>query len=904
MPSVGDPSDPSTTILKPSKHHTGGKRKREHSGDTATNATSSNRQLEETHTEQLHLLFKDIIQILESSYDIAPSLLNHHIPLSSAEPPNAKRTKLPASPDKDSIASFARSGAYGSIDDLSRDLDTVIALVIDEIESKASASEVTDGTKIRHERHPDIIRALAFKQEFNSIISRELMQRPYLVNRPEPTHASTAAGEESAVKNLNPGLGDDGDEPPHSAVLTLFGGSGQPKQLFSSLKDIGENLVSASHSGTGWISEVGLPNGINFTKIIPVHSEGSRESNKETPSIGQRFAPPPSVQSLNPPRQSRHTATRSSSVNWYNPSEATTPSRPSRRDSYTTQPLTTGQWLTYNVAPSTKNLSSPESKRKQRDRALSFGEPQADPSEQTLALHRQAKEDALFRSVYSGFAPDRDNAAALVPEHSKNRLWWKRLGERRYHVTFPSSQEGPSYGSSDKLPNGESGGNGDTQEVSLQEAVESWTPEEKPAEFQRVEGQTGDMDTATKGVEEILGEVSELLETLNSYQDVRNLSLANNARTPAGQHPQLSAMTGTPTSPSSDEVDIYNMLKSQLAIMVASLPPFALARLDGEKLGTLNINTKIQVETKSYQGSLEEDEISTKGRQPAVGVGAGYPSRTSNGAVGLAPRNNYLAATSTPAALSHRSSHMPQTVPGRSTTASYPSNQQYSTRPPSANQYFTNNARPSYPTQRPISSTPDRFPYSVTQQYGPQSARQSYVNGYNQYSGQSGTAYGQGYGHSQQASGSARVAQSSYQQSSRPSQSYNSAQSPNIAGGSASPLQGSSQYTSQGHSLPDGTPSRPRPAVYQQQSSQYGTQSASSPQINGVSNLDGSSESQGQQSKNQQAVETNQQKAPLADDTRGSSSTAQAANVNQVGSGQQKEASAAQQNGVAETQTA
>ncbi|KAL8698452.1 MAG: hypothetical protein Q9201_006563 [Fulgogasparrea decipioides] len=903
MPSVGDPSDASTTILKTSKHHTGGKRKREHSGDNATNATSSNGQLKGTHTEQLRLLFKDIIPILES-YDIAPSILNQHIPLSSAEPPNAKRAKLPASPGKDSIASFARSGAYGSVDDLQRDLDTVIALVIDRIESNASASELNDGTKIRHERHPDVIRALAFKQQFNSILSRELMQRPYLVDRAEPILASTAAGEETAIKNLNPGLGDDGDEPPHSTVLTLFGGSGQPKQLFSSLKESDENLASASRYGTRWISEAGLPNGINFTKIIPVHSEGSRESNKETPSIGQRFAPPPSVQSLNPPRQSRHTATRSSSVNWYNPSEATTPSRPSRRDSYTTQPLTTGQWLTYNVAPSTKNLSSPESKRKQRDRALSFGEPQADPSEQTLALHRQAKEDALFRSVYSGFAPDRDNAAALVSEHSKNRLWWKRLGEWRYHVSFPSPQKPPSYDSSDKLPNGESDVDGDTHEVSLQEAVESWTPEEKPAEFQGVEGQAGDMNAASKGVEEILGEVSELLETLNSYQDVRNLSLANNARTPAGQHPQLSAMTGTPTSPSSDEVDIYNMLKSQLALMVASLPPFALARLDGEKLGTLNINTKIQVETKSYQGSLEEDEISTKGRQPAVSAAAGYPSRTSNAAVGLAPRNNYLAATSTPAGLSHRSSHMPPTVPGRSTTASsYPSNQQYSTRPPSANQYFANSARSSYPTQRPISSTPDRFPYSVSQQYGPQSARQSYVNGYNQYSGQSGTAYGQGYGHSQQPSGGARAPQSSYQQSSRPSQSYNSAPSPNTAGGNASPLQGTSQYASQGHGLPDSTPSRPRPPFYQQQSSQYGTQSVSSPQMNGVSNLDGPSEPQGRQRKSQEAADTNRPQAPLADDTRGNSRTAQAANANSIGSEQQKGASTAQQDGVAETPT-
>lgn len=486
-----------------------------------------------------------------------------------------------------------------------------------------------------------------------------------------------------------------------------------------------------------------------------------------------------------------------------------------------------------------------------------------------------------------------------MSERSKGRLWWKRIGERRYHVTSPWALQPPSQSANDDQPDGVLEMDVDNQEVSLAEAVESWTPEEPPADFQEDGGRTEDRGNTNKGVDEILNDVSELLETLNSYQDVRNLSLANNARTAASQNPQLSAMTGTPASPSSDELDMYNMLKSQLAIMVASLPPFALARLDGQKLGALNINTKIQVETKNYQGSLEEDEISTRGRQPAVSATAAYSSRASNAAVGLAPRNNYSAAASTPAALSHRSSHMSQTVPARSTvSSSYPPNQQYSTRPPSANQYLANNARLSYPSQRPISTTPDRYTYSATQQYGQQPARQSYINGYNQYPSQNGAAYGQGYAHSQQPSTNTRVSQPSYQQPSRPSQSYNYAPTPTPAGGHASPTQAATQYTAQGHTLPDGTPSRPRPQLYHQHSSQYGTQTASSPQTNGVSKMDGSSESQGVQANSQQGFDTNRQKSQVAESAGPSSSTPQPAIVKQA------ESATVQQSGLAGTETA
>ncbi|KAL8955409.1 MAG: hypothetical protein Q9193_006728 [Seirophora villosa] len=342
-------------------------------------------------------------------------------------------------------------------------------------------------------------------------------------------------------------------------------------------------------------------------------------------------------------------------------------------------------------------------------------------------------------------------------------------------------------------------------------------------------------------------------------------------------------MTGTPTSPSADEVDIYNMLKSQLSIMVSSLPPYALAKLDGKKLGVLNVNTTIQVETPNHRGSLEEDEISTRGRLPVGGVAAGYPTRTPSAAVGLAPRNTYLAASSTPAALSQRPNHMPQTVPARSTAApSYLPNQQYQTRPPSANQYFASNARSAYPSQRPSSaSTPEQFRYPSSQQYGQQAARQSYTNGYSQYGQQNGTAYGQGYAHSQQGSANARLSQSAYQAPVRPSQSYSYTPTPTPSGGGASPSKAAAmQYASQSPMNASSTAAQGRTAAYQQQTSQPTLQRPLTPQVNGTNG------SPRLQPSSDQSVQVNRPKAVVGEAVPGNSSTSQPMSTRQKEAGQ------------------
>ncbi|KAL8670033.1 MAG: hypothetical protein Q9168_005408 [Polycauliona sp. 1 TL-2023] len=896
MSPAADRPNLSTTTSKAPSITTVGKRKRDSTSNIPTDISPNNSQ-DDKDAAQLHLLLKDAVEILKrsvipacishpgphlallisplSSHDVTPSILHHPLPSSLINTPATKRVKLSSVLEDRTIAQRVEASEYKSVSDFSKDLDSAVASVIGRLESTTLNGEVDDSHRNRHERHPDAVRAIAFKQEFNNIILRELLQRPHLMSiGGSEVNQSSSEEATSGKDDIQPVSATVEEETSYSNVLTLFGGSGsgsgQPKQLFSSLKDTQRGPNRGINGQKNAISEAGLPNGITFTKIVPVHSQGEGEQ-KEVPTIGKLFAPPPHIQPLNPPRQSRHTATRSSSVNWYNPAEITTPSRPTRRDSYSTQPLTAGQWLTYNVIPSTKDLASPETKRKQRDRALSFGEPQTELSEKTLTLHRRAKDDALFRSVYSGFAPDQDNTGALVPQQSKNRIWWKRVGEQRFLNSIIGARQAPYYDSVDPPPIEDVETAADEQEMSLEEAVRTWEPAAAPADFVAEDQEEGD-DANPKGMEEMLNDISELLETLNSYQDVRNLSLANSVRATTGQNAQLSAMTGTPASPSPEEMELHNMLKSQLSIMISSLPPFALSKLDGQKLGKLNISTKIQMDTRSFKGSLEEDEISTRGRQPSA---TDHPSRTTSAAVGLAPRNNYSMATSTPSAPSHRASHMPQTAPARATApSSYLHNPQYAPRPPSANQYFAQNARPSYTGQRPIaSSTPDRYPYSGSQQYSHTAGRQSYANGYNQYTNPNGTSYGQGYAQSQSqamATGN-RASQAPYPPASRPTQSYGYAATPTPSGGSMSPSKAGAQYGSHGYGGPGGTPSQGRPPAYHQHSSQYNHQGSASPLINGTG-MGGARSPPVQQSNGDHAPETQLHKAGLQEtQARGSS---------------------------------
>lgn len=589
----------------------------------------------------------------------------------------------------------------------------------------------------------EVARAAALKTKFDSLILTEIVQRPEVIGfgrGPVETVSGNVSSDGATEPKTTRG---DTEGPVRLPVLTLYGGGPQPKQLFSSLQQPIETASKVLVRPNS-LQEESLPNGISTSKVIPVHSVESSNEKKGVPTLGELFPPaPPPLQPPNPSRQSKLTVTRSSSVNWVKASEPVPANAP--RKTYPVQPLATSQWLTYNTVPPPIQPASSGDRRRQRDRALSSGEPQSPRiSVARLVAQKEAREDALFRSAYSSFAPDKDSTAAIVPDHSKESIWWEKVGERKYRESFGSTSVrciGAHLSGSNQVPPP-----GSVPEEEIPHAVENWTATELPRELMENKGVASDHPGSTSDMDTLIGEISELLETLNSYQRVRNLSLTNNGS--AATNPELIALSGNAATPSAAEFDVYSMLQSQLATIISTLPPYAVAKLDGQKLGLLNTTTKIPVEGKNYVGTMEEDELAVKPRTISTSSAVGYPPRTTSiNSVLSARSNGYTHPTGTP------TQPIPRSTPGATPRAGSMStpplpNQQYSSRPASSNHYFSGTAHSSYPPQRAASMASERHPHPKPPQYGPRPAQPSVTplpNGYRAYPSQNGLSSSQHY---------------------------------------------------------------------------------------------------------------------------------------------------------------
>lgn len=766
--------------------------------------------------------------------------------------------------------------SYSSMSQFTKDVDLAMAGVVQLLKDESEDYPTIESASPEAKLQTEILRTTSFKKRLDSIVSREMVMRPEAFPAAETELVNGVQEDGNEEKDHNFSKTNDSINS-HRQVLTLFGSAPNARQLFSSFQQPTETRDTIESKP---LREWGLPNGISTTRIVPVHSQEVKGS-KKVPTLGELFPQPASLVQLNPPRQSKHTATRSASVNWVNAAEASNTSRPYRRDSYATQSLATGQWLKYNVPPSPSQLATPEAKRKQRDRALSFGEPQPTLPQETLDAHNQKKEEALFRSVYSSFAPSRDNTAAIISQRTKERLWWDRIGERKYQELCSLANTAEDGG--DELAAGDFVEmKTEHQEVDpFKEAVETWEPENNPLLLDEARKITAEPPETTQEVDEILHEISELLETLNSYQRVRNLSLSNNARTSTGPN---ATSSGTPTSPSTAEFDMYNILKSHLSIMVSSLPPWALARVNGEKLGELNISTKLQVEGETFKGTVDEEELNARVKQTTTP--APSYSRAINPPASVPTRTSYTGAATQPY---QRPGYAAQPV-ARPTTnpSSYLPNQQYSARPPSASQYL-GASRPSY-APRPATVSTERYNYTAGQHYNPQppATPSGYANPNRSYANPNASYYGNQY----TASQTQRPSQPAYQQRPVDAITYDYRAS---SGKASSPPQTNTAYSppQRAYAGANATPSQPRPSVYQSNPSSYSQTAANA--VNGT----GSSYA-AYRSANEQAAFMNRQRTQMDEQKntpiRQTSGTPQPPNGNV--SGQHSRTGTPQQNGI------
>ncbi|KAK0856569.1 hypothetical protein LTR02_012444 [Friedmanniomyces endolithicus] len=600
-PPVTDPP-PSTT---PPTDTSALKRKRD---DAADSTAHDNQDTTPNRSKQIQ---RDILDLLQQ-HDTSPSFLKHEISdEQDSSAPVQKKARLSSSTFKTTILDKLSGGGYASLALFADDAARVSKRIESAFRVKTRDGEAKDAGRLPVDDLKQIQRVKAFEQLVKEVVETE---GQYVAAR--KTGATKAAG---STVNGHQAPAKDGMSGRSSSVLTLFGNAPTPKQLFSSMQKQPSNKRDAVIKSELPVEEMSLPNGLTATNILsaPMTESGKRPTFEET------FTPSYSLPTLQPPKARKRSSTRDTVLSWAFKDPI---NRGSKKGGYTVQSLATGEWLNYGGLDTPSDSAAAIERRKQRDRALSSGADVAKKaaSEASVAEQQAREEEALFRRAYSSFAPSHDNAKAIIPVETKSMLWWHKVGAQRFRDTFaldPALMEEQAVAAITSNAGKETAL---VDEVAFEKVFEDLDGLESEAE-------NVEQVTAKTDVDRVLREVSELLETLASHQRIRSATLWSStaaSRTPISPAPTLAAKVGRPDEPAEDEVSIYQALRREIAYLVLKLPPYAVAKLEGDQLAELGVSTLIAIQTKNVRGIMEEDHVARLAKHNAMATAAGIASLT------------------------------------------------------------------------------------------------------------------------------------------------------------------------------------------------------------------------------------------------------------------------------------
>ncbi|EXA39250.1 hypothetical protein FOVG_10864 [Fusarium oxysporum f. sp. pisi HDV247] len=625
-------------------------------------------------------VIKSFVEVL-SSYDIGPSILKRPLPESSDDEQDEHRAKRQKSTDLTTISEKAAANAYEDLDQVANDLVSALQAALKDIKTKPADDEKQ-----------------ATNEELRAQIS-DFKEKALQLLRREKAYPKTSADPLAVEAKLPP------SPQKGELVLSLVAYAPQERRLFSSLPI----------SDEAKLRDMPLPQGMSLTHVMPT------TPHERTQTLGDLFSSPKNLPPLQPPKQPK-TQAKGNVLDFYRP-ELTDTSK-FRNASYFTTKLTAGCYLDYsNATPSSQTIT------KQRERAQSLAGKR--PSTTELELHEM---ESLFRGAFSSFAPCKDDSGAVVPSSVAGRMWWQRSG----HRSFQNMIEVEYYGGADSDEKAEKDEAMDIDEKAIQEAIDSWDESVVDPSLEEALG-TKRADEE-KEVDEILEEVSDMIETLSSYQRIRNLNLPN-SQNRSSSDPVNGDMLATPgPTPSEGEQATYEMLKAQLTLIIKTLPPYAVAKLNGDQLEDLLISTKVQVQTDKYKGVMEEDEAGVQARlraqQQAAQANARPPPQRTPSVSGVSyghhtPQTQYATPQRTPS-MQQQQYYRPGPTPGF-TPAPRPMPAQ--PRPPQPNQYSRPNGYPAqYATQVAKAQTPyghQNMPQYASQprpQFGQMQAQQGTPN--------------------------------------------------------------------------------------------------------------------------------------------------------------------------------
>ena len=641
----------------------------------------------------LRVLWGAGINVWVSSFDLEPPLLKRPLLDATADDePDVKRQKSSEPPAARSIEDKVLANAYRQLKDFEDDVLIAIVQRLEDIESSEDEKRETIQAAIRQ--------VLDFKKKSILLLRREEAY-PEAPNGRVSDHVEDISGSAGT-----------------RSVLSLVGNAPQERRLFSSLQAAPDVDVS----------EIQLPAGVTLSRVA------ASSSQDRAPTLGELFAPPKSLPPLQPPKQPK-TSAKGNQLDFYHP-ELTDKSQ-YRQNSYFSQKLSAGHYLDYSHA--TPSASAKE-KKHERQQSLAGKKP-------STAEVEVSEMEALFRGAFSSFAPCKDDSAAVVPSNIAGKLWWQQAGQQSFqHMIEVEYYDGEDEDGSDGVV--------EVDEKAIQEAIDKWDDHVVDPSLEDAMGTK--RDDTEKEVDEILDEVSDMIETLASYQRIRNLNLPNsqNRQTSDPVNGDMLATAGPEVS--EDEQATYQMLKAQLSLIVKTLPPYAVAKLNGDQLDDLLISTKVQITTDQYKGVMDEDDAAVQARlraqQQAAQAQPRLPQRTPSISYGTqyhTPQQQYGTPTRPPSQQQNQF-FRPNQTPNYQRPGHFPPPASGNRGTPQMNQYSRPNGFPSqYATQLAKQQTP--FGHQNMQQgYNGQQQQQQ-----RQYQPQQGTPnarYPQGYqqGYSQQ----------------------------------------------------------------------------------------------------------------------------------------------------------
>ncbi|KAH6623582.1 hypothetical protein F5144DRAFT_366651 [Chaetomium tenue] len=551
-------------------------------------------------------LVRDFFDVLQSHDTNGPSVLKRPLPDSLVDgEPSSKRAKSEDGKPV-TIADKVTQGTYEALDDLVSDIVQTANAQVKELGTAATLSDANTVTK-----------TIAFRTKALELYRQELSYP----NVPRPTSAKQSPRE---LQSSNP----DG------VVLTAIGAAPTARPLFTSLqRNAAKSLAGAP-----------LPRGVTLTNVSS-GATPSGEKNGRPPTLGELFPSPRNLPPLQPPKAPK-TATKSNVLTFYHPELAEKSKY--RSGSYFSSNVSTGHWLDYsNATPTT------HAKTKQRERAQSLAG--IKPSSTELEMSEM---EALFRGAFSTFAPCQDDSGAIVPSGQVGRIWWQRVGRRSFAKL--AEAEEPDDDAEDSAA-ADSAAAIEIDEDRVKDAIENWDETAIDPSLDYALGKKSDEE---KEVDDLLEEVSDLIETLASYQRNRNLTLPTSQDRYSADPVNGDMLRNGSLShqPSEEEMTTYEALKAQLSLIIQNLPPYAVARLNSDKLAELAVSTKIEIRSDEYHGVMEDDEPARLARLAAQAAATSNQRQNQRAPSVSGPYANQYQAQFTPSVRPvGTAQHFPQT---------------------------------------------------------------------------------------------------------------------------------------------------------------------------------------------------------------------------------------------------